>query len=59
MKVQPLALSNPRNEASVVKRCALYIFRVLRSVTGQLWRTATKVATDIGEAWAESSRPNV
>ena len=63
MKVenQAIKLSNDADGTTVVKSCALFTFRALRSIAGyasQLPAVATKAATEIAEAWEESSRPN-
>lgn len=64
MKVQTQAvrLSTPSEESTVVKTCALFTFRTLRTLAdyaSQLPGVATQAATDIAQAWEESSRPNV
>jgi hypothetical protein len=65
MKTQPISL-NPNRvtvvEDSLVKTCALFTFRALRTVAdyaSQLPAVATQAASDIADAWEESSRPNV
>lgn len=54
--------SKPAPQASLVKRCALGLFRTVRVVTehGQgLPAKLTQSAADIREAWQETARPNV
>ncbi|MBU0752975.1 MAG: hypothetical protein KJ787_04050 [Gammaproteobacteria bacterium] len=59
--LSPIPLSNPSEEGKVVKTCALFTFRALRTVAdyvSQLPAVATQAANDVREAWEESSRPN-
>ncbi len=59
---QAIQLSNQSGEATVVKTFALVTFRGLRALAGyvaELPAVAAKVADDVGEAWRESSGPNV
>jgi hypothetical protein len=61
-EVQPIKLSGTGSETTVVKTCALFTFRALRSVAGyvsQIPAVASKAATDIASAWEESSLPKV
>ena len=61
VEVQAVKLSNNADDTTVVKTCALFTFRALRAVAdyaSQLPAVATKAATDIAEAWEQSSRPN-
>lgn len=56
-----IPLSNHNEEVKVVKTCALFTFRALRTVAdyvSQLPAVATQAATDVRDAWEESSRPN-
>jgi hypothetical protein len=59
--VRSIQLSNPSEESTVVKNCALFTFRALRTLddyASQIPAVATQAATDIADAWEESSRPN-
>ena len=63
MKVlnQPIQLSNTTADERIVKTGALMFFRALRTVTdyaSQLPAAATQAASDVADAWRESSRPN-
>jgi len=64
MKVlnQSYQLSNTTTDDRLVKSGALMFFRALRTVAdyaSQLPAAATQAASDIAEAWEQSSRPNV
>jgi|WetSurMetagenome_2_1015567.scaffolds.fasta_scaffold536652_1 hypothetical protein len=59
---QAVRLSNANtDDSTLVKSCALFFFRALRTVgdaIAEIPDVATKAASDIAEAWEESSRPN-
>ena len=59
---QSIQLSSTTNDDRLVKSGALMLFRAMRTVAdyaSQLPAAATQAASDIAEAWQESSRPNV
>ena len=61
VETQAIKLSAQSDDTTVVKTCALFTFRALRTIAdyaSQLPAVATKAATDVAEAWEESSRPN-
>ncbi len=63
MKVlnQSIQLSNTTTDERIVKTGALLLFRAVRTVAGyasQLPTAATRAASDVADAWRESSRPN-
>ncbi len=57
---QTVRLSNTTSEDStVIKTCALFTFRALRTLGGyiaEIPAVATQAATDIADAWEESSK---
>jgi hypothetical protein len=58
---QVVQLSTASEDSTVVKTCALFTFRALRTLgeyIAEIPAVATQAATDIAEAWEESSRPN-
>lgn len=58
---QPINLANPKPADRLVKRGARALFSLVRSTAGQAQRVPgvlSQAATDVREAWAESSRPN-
>lgn len=58
---QPIPLGNSQPAERLVKRGARALFGLLRSSAGQAQRVPgilSQAATDVREAWAESSRPN-
>ncbi len=59
---QAIQLANTNtDDSTVVKSCALFAFRALRTIgdyIAEIPDAATQAATDIAEAWEESSRPN-
>ncbi len=60
-KSQVIPLSSPDASDSVVKSGALMFFRALRTVgdyVAQIPDAASQAASDISDAWEESSRPN-
>jgi hypothetical protein len=68
MKAQPVVLSsNTTTDERIVKTGALMLFRAVRTVAdyaSQLPAVATQAASDVADAWRESSkkdtpRPNV
>jgi hypothetical protein len=64
MKVhqQAIPLANSQPAERLVKRGARVLFGLLRSGAGQAQRVPgilSQAATDVREAWAETSRPNV
>lgn len=59
---QPIPLASTQPAERLVKRGARALFGLLRSTAGQAQRVPgilSQAATDVREAWAESSRPNV
>jgi hypothetical protein len=63
MKVlnQSIQLSNTTADERIVKTGALMLFRAVRTVAdyaSQLPAAATQAASDVADAWRESSRPN-
>lgn len=64
MKVlnQSIQLSNTTTDERIVKTGALMLFRAVRTLAdyaSQLPAVATQAASDVADAWRESSRPNV
>jgi hypothetical protein len=58
---QSVQLSNTNSDQRIVKTGALLLFRAVRTVAGyasQLPAAATRAASDVADAWRESSRPN-
>lgn len=56
---QVVQLSQPSEDSTVVKTCALFTFRALRTLGGyiaEIPAVATQAASDIAEAWQESSQ---
>lgn len=61
-EVCSIPLSNSSTSDGIVKSSALLLFRGLRTLAdyaAQIPDVATQAASDIAEAWEESSRPNV
>jgi len=61
VQVKPIPLFKTTSESSLVKSCALFAFRAVRSVAdyvAELPDAATHAVADIRDAWEESSRPN-
>jgi hypothetical protein len=64
MKVlnQCIQLSSTTTDERIVKTGAIMFFRALRTVAdyaSQIPAAATQAASDVADAWRESSRPNV
>lgn len=62
MKVhnQAVQLSNPAEESTVVKTCALFTFRALRTLGGYIAEIpviASDAVADVADAWEESAHP--
>lgn len=58
---QPINLANPKPADRLVKRGARALFGLVRHTAVQAQRVPgvlSQAATDVREAWAESSRPN-
>ena len=58
---QSIQLSNTTADERIVKTGALMLFRAVRTVAdyaSQLPAVATQAASDVADAWRESSRPN-
>ena len=62
MKVQPVRIPAKQSSERIIKRGALAAFRALRIITEQAKKTPgvfAQAASDVSDAWRESSRPNV
>ena len=58
---QSIQLSSATADERIVKAGALMLFRAVRTVAdyaSQLPAAATQAASDVADAWRESSRPN-
>jgi hypothetical protein len=58
---QSIQLSNTTTDERIVKTGALMLFRAVRTVAdyaSQIPAAATQAASDVADAWRESSRPN-
>lgn len=58
---QSIQLSNTTTDERIVKTGALMLFRAVRTVAdyaSHLPAVATQAASDVADAWRESSRPN-
>jgi hypothetical protein len=58
---QSIQLSNTTADERIVKSGALMLFRAVRTVAdyaSQIPAVATQAASDVADAWRESSRPN-
>ena len=58
---QSIQLSNTTTDERIVKAGALMFFRAVRTVAdyaSQHPAAATQAASDVADAWRESSRPN-
>ena len=63
IKIQPVDLTPAAgNDERLVKRCALGLFRLVREVASHAQEVPgvlMQAASDVRDAWEESSRPNV
>lgn len=58
---QSIQLSNTTTDERIVKTGALMLFRAVRTIAdyaSQLPAVASQAASDVADAWRESSRPN-